>query len=300
MNFFKKQMRFIAPAVVSFSFFFASCEKENENENAVTEADAQPQTQSKFSNDINAKLTQHLFDPEETELVTLKLPDGTTQKSYVYNDKSVDQSTIENTKIATDKDIGKAWHLFTRVAPGNKTYNVAFVDFNQQFQRQAAGDMVWSFNNRLRASVKLRHQFIRPNQMNSTRADIFVFFVRGSDLPSSKAIAIAEFPPHPATRSGRTIMLNVDKGNNFNTRNKLATLLKHEVLHNFGIEHSDWRTKRSCGQMRNTPNQGGLVHIPGTDNSGNLLNSIMTTCGVFAGDYTNDDIWGMRNLFGFR
>ncbi|WP_010179776.1 M57 family metalloprotease [Aquimarina agarilytica] len=297
MKSFKKQIRFVMPAAVLFSVLFTSCENETE----ISEAEPQPQAQaqSKFSNDISAQLTNHLFDPAETELVTFTLPDGTTQKSYVYKDKAIDQSSIENTETIVDQDLAKAWQGLD-LAPGNRTYTVAFVDFNQQFQRQAAGDMVWAFNNRIRASVKLRHIFIRPDQWGATRADIFVFYVNQSSLPADNIIAIADFPNIDRTRAGRTIMINAQRVGNFSNRNSLATLLKHEVLHNFGIRHNDWRTLRSCGEMRNSRNGGGLIHIPGTNNSGDFTNSIMTTCGFGTSGYSDDDIRGMRNLYGFQ
>ncbi len=64
-----------------------------------------------------------------------------------------------------------------------------------------------------------------------------------------------------------------------------------------GLRSSDWRTRRSCGESA-TIVDSSVIHIPGTDNSGDSTASIMTECVTSTLALTDDDKKGLRFLYG--
>ncbi|WP_188112168.1 M57 family metalloprotease [Aquimarina sp. RZ0] len=245
-----------------------------------------------ITDDFSPKITKVLenlgFNPIETKKDKVVFPDGTTNDFYTYQDMSYSDEAIE--KIMNQEDtptFEKQFRTFNTVG-GNRNYTIAFFDFNQPFQRQAAGDAVFLFNNTLRTTIRLNIVFANGSNFASTPKDIAVFY-----LGNINTIAVADLPSNGLP--GKNIRLNF-RSNLIGTRARLRNTIMHEVGHTFGLRHTDF------GLTGQAPDQFGRVPIPGTDTSGFDISSIMTSgqnSNPFGG-YTDNDIRAIRFLYGFR
>ncbi len=292
-----KLIKLLATTTVMASILF-SCSKDESD----TQTNEQPVAESSvLSNAEVTNLAKLGFIPQKTQIVDFELPDGTIEKYYQFEDMRFPVSAINSLDNVENKlaEYEQA-KLFTSTAraAGNRTYRVAFVDFNAPFQRQAAGDLVFLFN-RLGSTVQLSQVFINGSQFGSTQADIFVFYQR-----SPIGGATAEFPSN--NRPGR--FLSIDPRDpvraGIANRGGLRTLLLHEMGHQFGFRHSDFR---AIGEPDSTGGAPGARHAPGTDFTGTTTNSIMVSGFTLNGDlsagpqfYTQEDINGYIGVYGRR
>ncbi len=79
----------------------------------------------------------------------------------------------------------------------------------------------------------------------------------------------------------------------------LAHVVTHEIGHCIGLRHSDFRIREGCP---NSVDEGigsiGAINIPGTDNTGTELNSIMRACfGNEPGTFKGDDALALQTLY---
>ncbi|KAA1247303.1 M57 family metalloprotease [Aquimarina sp. RZ0] len=242
------------------------------------------------------------FRPGETEKIKVKGADGVTKDYYLYSDMKVPVSALKDLIAYADESLSKDESFkLTRTyntAAGNRRYNVVFVGFEPGFQRQAAGDMIWLFNNVLRTTIRLDIKFVNnQQQLENTPRDIYIDIRNlGGDI-----FAISDVPFR--SKPGERISINRKKMNKMSTRANLREVLMHEILHTFGMNHSDWRTNRSCGVNIADPSIEtiGAVPIGGANASGNNLDSIMLACGELVGrGFMPDDIASMRGVYGFK
>lgn len=124
-------------------------------------------------------------------------------------------------------------------------------------------------------------------------ADIVVF-----DNGSNGVGAIAGFPSNgnPFNR------VSLDNGLRFQPINAIEQVITHELGHCVGLRHSDFRTRRSCPAfLQGNEGDGavGAIYIPGTDNSGNSVNSIMKSCysSNDNGEFKRQDRVGLRRIY---
>ncbi len=73
-------------------------------------------------------------------------------------------------------------------------------------------------------------------------------------------------------------------------------ILKRQLGRAVGLRSSDWRTRRSCGDAADIID-ATVVHIPGTDDSGDNIDSIMTEC-LGSHNMTGEDFAALRFLYG--
>ncbi|GAA0725862.1 hypothetical protein GCM10009430_32150 [Aquimarina litoralis] len=119
-----------------------------------------------------------------------------------------------------------------------------------------------------------------------------------SNIP---AAADAGFPnrgnPFKRVRVNYALLRNVNDGT-------ITTILMHELGHCFGLRHSDYKTRSSCGSIIDEDSlsgiQPGAIYIPGTDRSGNSQTSIMRACLSISdkGTFFQQDRRGLRQLYG--
>ncbi|WP_027395939.1 M57 family metalloprotease [Aquimarina latercula] len=273
-------------ALVAASSLFFSCENEDLN--------PELQESKTFTKQEQANLTKIGFDQEKTKKNVLSYPDGTSEEFYVYNDLTYAVANIGNLdnleSDSNSEDGNEKLFRTTNLAARNRQYTIAFFDMNAQYQRQAIGDAIWQFNNTLDTSITLRAVFANGADFGNTQRDIAVFW----DNTIGNFYALAEFPAN--NRPGRTIRVNWTPSilADFDDRANFRELIMHEVGHQFGLRHSDWRANGE------PVSELGAIHIPGTDNTGRSQNSIMVATAPLAGRwFTNQDIVAMRALYGF-
>lgn len=281
------QLRFptFTLALFAASSLFFSCENEDLN--------PEFQESNIFTKQEQTNLGKIGFDLEKTVKKILPYPDGTSEEFYVYKDLTYavanigDLDNLESDSNNGDED--EKLFRSTNLAAGNREYTIAFFDMSAQYQRQAIGDFIWHFNNTLDTSITLRAVFANGADFGTTQRDIAVFW----DNSITGFYALAEFPAN--NRPGRNIRINWTPSvlADFDDRANFRELIMHEVGHQFGLRHSNWRANDEEASTI------GAVHIPGTDNSGNSTNSIMVSGEPLASRlYTNQDILGMRWLYG--
>ncbi len=273
-----------------------SCENEQLSESNLTS--------SSFSKEIQENLTLAGFDINETHLVKSKLPNGEEQAYYSYHDmliKTSDILSIKNMIATEDATNTKAFTTHFTVN-GNRVYKVAFVDFFAPRHKQGCQDLIYKFNEDLKTTIKLEPIFVSSSEINNVERDITVWWTDLVDFNGSKTAFFgrAEFPDAYGN-PGRNVQMNFHFYEQF-SRGFLRTLLLHEFGHVFGLRHSDYQTRRSCGGNNPEIDTIGEEYIPTTDNSGDYTESIMRAC-FFEGEelgYYPEDITAMRWIYGHK
>ncbi|WP_010182950.1 M57 family metalloprotease [Aquimarina agarilytica] len=292
MNFFLKTV-LISLSVMSIF----SCEKDNSN---IAEGATEVKNENVFSNREQANLEKLGFDLTTTIKSTITFPDNSTKEYYVdgdtkfpVNELSKLDAILPLTEIDASTELNEKLFSALNLAGGNRVYTIAFFDFNQQYQRQAIGQTIWAFNTILDTSVQLKAVFANGNQFGTLKRDISVSYVY--DIGPAKAIA--DFPINNMPGKNIVVSYKPDIVATYNTVGKFRNLMMHEIGHTFGLVHSDYK----AFPAEVTEAEGfGIKHIPGTDDSGLDLNSIMSGS-LELGDrwYTNQDIVAMRYLYGY-
>ncbi len=292
-----KSIKFITTAALVVSVLF-SCSKDELG----TKIEEPSIEKNSFSNLEITNLSKLGFDPEQTEIVDFILPDNTVEKVYQFEDMSFPVSEINSlSNVETnlvESDEAKLFVSTNRVQ-GNRTYRIAYVNFDASFQKQAAGDLTFLFN-QLGTTVQLRHVFIKGEDFSRTQADIFVFFRR------QQSLATAQFPRNNVPGRFMSIDSRDQSINGIDNRVGLRKLLLHEMGHQFGLRHSDFldrgETISFSDKNNDIPNS---IAIPGTDQTGKSRNSVMASGsvkGIQANPayYTGQDVRAFRYLFGRR
>ncbi len=108
--------------------------------------------------------------------------------------------------------------------------------------------------------------------------------------------ALAQFPS--GGNPGRPII--VDRALNSESSNVLTHLMMHEIGHAIGLRHSDFRIRQDCPDSGNEGfGEFGAINIPGTDDSGRLLRSVMRACftGAESGEFIGEDARALGILY---
>lgn len=148
-----------------------------------------------------------------------------------------------------------------------------------------------------------RYQALNTNKLNFT-------YVTGSfaDIVNDSSIDVrimfddfldvfgrASYPSNG--NPGRDLKIGPLAENALN-QSQMTVLIQHEIGHTLGLIHGDFNTNRSCGGSAPQSLPGSIVFIPGTNSSGNLINTIMRSCDPWI--YSNfrfEDRRSIRNAY---
>ena len=276
-----------------------SCEKED-LDTEVTQA-ALESTYTvmdvELSKDQLAALQRNAVIPETNTVTQVKGNEGGVEFDGIYvHDLYIPYEQL-NSWIESDVDNSRLWITQDRVtfpAQGRRnltigllTESVTGISLNGT-QRNAAITAIQRYNalnmNKIRYT-----SIIQGDIFDVLAADTYIRV--GSTSNNADGTASFPFSGNP----GRIITLN-SRTATFD-QNVLTLLVQHEMGHTLGLRHSDFTTRRSCGQSGES--SSGAEVIPGTDASGNITNSIMRACGFgIFGNFQSEDINSLRTAYG--
>lgn len=247
---------------------FTSCEK-NSSADFVNES---PQSVSK---EVLAKIKQLNYNTNGVVKQTVTDIDGTKQEVYLIEDDiimSYDQI------MSTDLHGGiqsKQYRTTNLVTATNVIRVVGYIGNNQNgLSITAQRALRYAVDNYNNENLTIRFELSFGTSWGPN--DILVFVQDGFASDDRFPAGIAGFPSNgfPYNR----VRINT-AASTTQTDQQLEHLLAHEIGHCIGFRHTDWDTRKSCGQNSNEgAGSDGLVYIPGTAGAGGDDNSIMNAC----------------------
>ena len=249
-----------------------SCTKEDDfiEENVIdTNQKTTTQENQKYP-EIAKKLESMYFNTDELELIELELLDGTIKEMFlVEGDIIFSRKEIEEMKMEGEPGT-RQYHTWNLVNNGTYTIigytgnNSNGLSTNEQIALSWAVDNY----NRLNLDIHLNLSF----GTNWVPKDIVVY--RNSNIGFTGGLS--DFPS-----GGKPYKFVQINGLGSYTTNVVEHVITHEIGHSFGLRHTDWRTRISCGSGSSGESGGffGLnaMHIPGTP-TGYDPNSLMLAC----------------------
>jgi len=263
-----------------FLFSIQSCEKEGDLQN--------PEDHQILSEIID-QLDRFYLNTENVEKIDFVFPDGTTQKRYkVEGDIILSEKQI----MALDGHGGitdRNYRTRNLVSQG-RTINIIGFTGGGGFglsEVERTG-LQWAVNNynRLNISISFNLTFGTDYQSKD-----MVIYHNPNQIGSGGS---AGFPtggrPHKFVQ-----VYGLDQSGN----NVAEHVIGHEIGHSVGFRHTDWQTRRSCGQNSNE-GQGaiGAILVPGTP-PGYDPTSIMLACFSSRedGEFNANDIRALEYMY---
>jgi len=223
--------------------------------------------------------------------------DGTKVNGWLAHDiffSKEDLATMDDLPLVSEgEEAQKAFRTTNIVSVperGTRTITIRGVDLDRSIER-GLRDAVSDYN-RLRLRFRLELSFGRSSDGEEITVEQRQLSNNGGQ---------GTFP----SRGNPGNLIIIDPDNADVSRSGLGALLLHELGHNFGLRHSDWRTRSSCSNSAGeTADDIGAIHIPGTNTSSDFQNSIMKACNPFFSTterfisrLTSEDRRALRELY---
>ncbi len=276
-----KKMKFsrVALLLVGASFFACQSEK-NEPLDTAAVNDVSPE--------VVAKLADFNINTNDVKKVDFLLPDGTTTPMiqvegdiHMTEEQALDLPNLQGVT-------GKNFHTNNLVSQNRVINIIGFTGGNQGLSQRGRTGLQWAVNNYNRLNLSIRFNLTFGTDYQDK--DMVVY----NNPNINGAGGSAGFPtggnPH------KFVQIHGLNGSSNNVNEHVIT---HEIGHSIGFRHSDYTTRRSCGQNTNEGTAGvGANPIPGTPN-GYDPTSIMLACfsNNTDGEFNNNDITALRFLY---
>ncbi len=257
--------------VLLFSFLFVACEQETLN----TETDAYTTAQ------LQELLPAMGIHPEGAEFATVTTAAGTAVEVVAVNGLLIPVTQLD--QYATTS---KASHVIELVDVSTpRTIQVVSRGLTDRLDDALAAALA-DYN---ALDLQLSFTF----SIGTQPGDIVVYLGQTVD-PKQAGETFLPFNGNP----GGGITINRQKITPLSESEWKAVFLQ-EIGHALGLTHSDWSTKRSCGgNVVFRPRSNQTIQIPGTDATGDFVDSVMKSCGHDVSEFTEQDRIALRYLYG--
>ena len=175
-------------------------------------------------------------------------------------------STPSNNIIVADNEHYNTYNL-VNTGTGIRTLYI-FLDPNfPTYYSTALNNVILKYN-----ALNLNLKFARASSSSSANILVKAADLGGPDSQNMITLGMSDgFPQNGNPAPGFTISSNPAAAFAFNTVSKMEILMQHEMGHNIGFRHSDYKNRISCGGGRESAGTIGAVNIPGTP--GTITNS---------------------------
>ncbi|WP_074408928.1 MULTISPECIES: M57 family metalloprotease [Aquimarina] len=236
------------------------------------------------------------FNPNGVEKVIVNDIDGTQKAMYrIEDDIMLSKSQILDMGLHGGIQ-NKQYRTNNLVTSTNVIRVVGYTGNNQYgLSATARTGLQYAVNNYNNENLSIR--FIVSFGTSWGPNDILVYVDNSINPDPNRSAGIAGFPSngYPFTR------VRINNGANLTqTNQQLEHLLAHEIGHCVGFRHTDWDTRKTCGENSNEGvSNDGLVYIPGTAGPGGDPNSIMNACypANTDGEWSNLDRVALNYLY---
>ncbi|WP_299216371.1 M57 family metalloprotease [uncultured Aquimarina sp.] len=273
--------------LVFFVFSFFSCEKEPVN--TINESSQD------IPKEILEKISELNFNHNQVTKEILTDIDGTQREIYLIED---DIAFTYDQIMQMDNGDGvhsKQYHT-TNLVSTPRNVRVVGYNGNNRFGLSdiAQTGLRYAVNNYNAINVDFQLELVFTTNFNNN--DIVAYTqTSGSEIAQDGVRGRAGFPS--GGEPFKRVIIN--GGANANNNDQLLEgLFTHELGHCFGLRHTDWDTRQSCGQTGESANPDGAIYIPGTPGASQDPGSIMNSCFPFnGGEFGEFDIVALEFLY---